>query len=43
MYATQKQSREIRLSKQALDLQAREMRRSVDEHWRIAGGGGGCK
>lgn len=33
------QSREIRLSNQALHLQAREMRRSVDEHRRIAGGG----
>ena len=32
------QSREIRLSNQALHLQAREMRRSVDEHRRIAGG-----
>jgi|TARA_R100000049_G_C1950760_1_gene98377 hypothetical protein len=34
------QSREIRLSNQALHLQAREMRRSVDEHRRIAGGEG---
>jgi hypothetical protein len=34
------QSREIRLSGKALHLQAREMRRSVDEHRRIAGGGG---
>jgi hypothetical protein len=34
------QSREIRLSSRALHLQAREMRRSVDEHRRIAGGGG---
>ena len=33
------QSREIRLSNKALHLQAREMRRSVDEHRRIAGGG----
>lgn len=33
------QSREIRMSNQALHLQAREMRRSVDEHRRIAGGG----
>jgi len=33
------QSREIRLSNQALHLQAREMRRSVDEHRRLAGGG----
>ena len=32
------QSREIRLSNKALQLQAREMRRSVDEHRRIAGG-----
>ena len=32
------QSREIRLSNKALHLQAREMRRSVDEHRRIAGG-----
>ncbi|MGB3738273.1 MAG: hypothetical protein WA948_02855 [Pontixanthobacter sp.] len=32
------QSREIRLSGKALSLQAREMRRSVDEHRRIAGG-----
>lgn len=31
------QSREIRLSGKALTLQAREMRRSVDEHRRIAG------
>ncbi|WP_010408630.1 hypothetical protein [Citromicrobium sp. JLT1363] len=31
------QSREIRLSNKALHLQAREMRRSVDEHRRIAG------
>ncbi|WP_170004908.1 hypothetical protein [Pseudopontixanthobacter vadosimaris] len=30
------QSREIRLSGRALELQAREMRRSVDEHRRIA-------
>ncbi|MGB3797263.1 MAG: hypothetical protein WA957_13285 [Alteraurantiacibacter sp.] len=34
------QSREIRLSNKALHLQAREMRRSVDEHRRIAGEGG---
>lgn len=34
------QSREIRLSNKALHLQAREMRRSVDEHRRIAGGMG---
>ena len=34
------QSREIRLSNKALHLQAREMRRSVDEHRRIAGGAG---
>jgi len=34
------QSREIRLSNKALHLQAREMRRSVDEHRRIAGGEG---
>ena len=33
------QSREIRLSGKALELQAREMRRSVDEHRRLAGGG----
>ena len=33
------QSREIRLSNKALHLQAREMRRSVDEHRRLAGGG----
>ncbi len=32
------QSREIRLSNKALHLQAKEMRRSVDEHRRIAGG-----
>lgn len=32
------QSREIRLSNQALHLQAREMQRSVDEHRRLAGG-----
>ena len=32
------QSREIRLSGKALQLQATEMRRSVDEHRRIAGG-----
>jgi hypothetical protein len=31
------QSREIRLSGKALELQAREMRRSVDEHRRLAG------
>ncbi|WP_233548348.1 hypothetical protein [Aurantiacibacter zhengii] len=31
------QSREIRLSNKALHLQAREMRRSVDEHRRLAG------
>ena len=31
------QSHEIRLSNKALHLQAKEMRRSVDEHWRIAG------
>ena len=30
------QSREIRLSSKALHLQAREMRRSVDEHRRLA-------
>lgn len=35
------QSREIRLSGKALNLQAREMRRSVDEHRRIAEGGAG--
>ena len=35
------QSREIRLSNKALHLQAREMRRSVDEHRRIAGEGEG--
>ena len=34
------QSREIRLSNKALHLQARQMRRSVDEHRRIAGGEG---
>jgi len=34
------QSSEIRLSSKALHLQAREMRRSVDEHRRIVGGGG---
>lgn len=32
------QSREIRLSNQALHLQAAEMKRSVDEHRRIAEG-----
>lgn len=32
------QSREIRLSGRALELQAREMRRSVDEHRRLASG-----
>ncbi len=32
------QSREIRLSGKALQLQASEMRRSVDEHRRLAGG-----
>ena len=32
------QSREIRLSNKALHLQAKEMRRSIDEHRRIAGG-----
>ena len=32
------QSREIRLSSKALQLQASEMRRSVDEHRQIAGG-----
>lgn len=32
------QSREIRLSNKALHLQAQEMRRSVDEHRRLAGG-----
>ena len=32
------QSREIRLSGKALHLQASEMRRSVDEHRRLAGG-----
>ena len=32
------QSREIRLSGKALELQAKEMRRSVDEHRRLAGG-----
>lgn len=31
------QSNEIRLSGKALNLQAREMRRSVDEHRRLAG------
>ncbi|MCH2486761.1 MAG: hypothetical protein MK010_03325 [Erythrobacter sp.] len=31
------QSRQIRLSNQALHLQAKEMRRSVDEHRRLAG------
>ena len=35
------QSREIRLSGKALELQATEMRRSVDEHKRLAGGGDG--
>ena len=35
------QSREIRLSNKALHLQAREMRRSVDEHRRLAEGRGG--
>ena len=34
------QSCEIRLSNKALHLQAQEMRRSVDEHRRIAGGEG---
>lgn len=33
------QSREIRLSGKALELQAKEMRRSVDEHRRLAGSG----
>ncbi len=33
------QSREIRLSNKALHLQAREMRRSVDEHRRLADAG----
>jgi hypothetical protein len=33
------QSREIRLSNKALHLQAKEMRRSVDEHRRLSGGG----
>ena len=33
------QGREIRLSNKALKLQAAEMRRSVDEHRRLAGGG----
>ena len=33
------QSREIRLSGKALHLQASEMKRSVDEHRRLAGGG----
>lgn len=33
------QSREIRLSSKALHLQAREMKRSVDEHRRLAEGG----
>ncbi len=37
------QSREIRLSNKALHLQAREMRRSVDEHRRIADGGKGAE
>ena len=32
------QSREIRLSSRALHLQAKEMRRSVDEHRRLAEG-----
>ena len=32
------QGREIRLSNKALQLQAAEMRRSVDEHRRLAGG-----
>lgn len=32
------QSREIRLSSKALHLQASEMRRSVEEHRRLAGG-----
>ena len=32
------QSREIRLSSKALQLQAAEMKRSVDEHRRLAGG-----
>ena len=32
------QSREIRLSGKALQLQAQEMKRSVDEHRRLAGG-----
>ena len=35
------QSREIRLSNKALHLQAREMRRSVDEHRRLASSGEG--
>ena len=34
------QSREIRLSGKALQLQAQEMKRSVDEHRRLAGGAG---
>lgn len=33
------QSREIRLSGKAVQLQAQEMRRSVDEHRRLAGDG----
>lgn len=33
------QGREIRLSNKALHLQAREMRRGVEEHRRLAGGG----
>ncbi len=33
------QSREIKLSGRALELQAREMRRSVDEHRRLASDG----
>ncbi|WP_100259208.1 hypothetical protein [Qipengyuania seohaensis] len=32
------QSREIRLSSKALQLQASEMRRTVDEHRRLGGG-----
>ncbi len=34
------QGREIRLSNQALRLQAREMKRGVEEHRRLAGGEG---
>ena len=37
------QSREIRLSSKALQLQAAEMKRSVDEHRQLAGGEDGAR